>query len=251
MKKFLMLIFIGLIIAVTIFVYESFRNPVIRVILPDNHNLEEGAPLIFEDITIGSIAGIDTETIGDPGDIERDTAKIRLKGDIYYLICEEDTFYVKDGSIYVEKAEDRKTPISKGHIIESTLYKSVYQYIVVGIDDIKNTISETVRNESSKIFSDGIDQIKSLISRQTENNKLNEKLNSLNEKLKEFSRNTKEELIARKTEILAYINDQIGELRDLDGDDAVRVLENLKKDISGLPDENPDQKDQEMNDNSE
>ena len=120
MKKILMLFFIGLVITVTIFVYESVRNPVIRVILPAGHGLAEGAPLIYDNIAIGKVISIQRDKINGAAD-ESETAKIRLKGDIYDLIYEEDTFFVKDNEIHIRKDRERKTPISRGYVVKSTL----------------------------------------------------------------------------------------------------------------------------------
>lgn len=224
MKKAILLVFIILIIYTTIFVYESIRNPVIRVILPERHDLSHDDPVLLDDIIIGRVKSIHAETIKEnENTLEKDIAKVRLKGDIFHLLYEEDTFSIGDGKIIVEKGSNRANPITRSTTIKSMLYKSIYQNISVFIDPL--------RSKSHEFFDNSIERIMIIMEEKKDDHNIQIILENTRSRLQEYSGTAKDELTNKKEEILSYIDQQIDELKDKKAQEAVETLEELKEQL--------------------
>lgn len=225
MKKLLLLIFILFIIITTIYVYEFLRNPTIKILLPDHHSIKTGGPLLFNDIQIGTIISIEKQThkLNDRI-MEAEVAKIRLKGDIYRLIYKEDTFYIDEGNIIVKTAQDRKTPLTRKHLIKGYFYKGVFARIL-------SPFIGSFRQDLSLALNDHIRQLNQYLGGRPENQKAVQIINNVRDRIHNFTPGAKDEISRNKDELLHYLDEQIKDLKEHGAQEAARILTELKDGI--------------------
>ena len=112
MKKILLLVFMAIIAGLSIFVYEAYRSPHVQVALPARHGLTTGSPLLYKTIAIGTITKLKQD------EKSNQVALVKVKGDMFSLLHENDSFVVRDQALHVISADQPGSAPAAQHAVE-------------------------------------------------------------------------------------------------------------------------------------